>query len=254
MIPIVFACDDRYIEPLSVAIASIQENSGSHEMYVIADNIKNENKALIDSRWDVKWIDLSLDTFNKYSRLARLTRATFGKLLLPEVLPLLDVLYLDVDVLVLGSLADVPIASQHQTPLMAVHDAGEIFKSKAWLEGKPIAANIPRVKQYFNAGMLSINLERWRELDVTTRGIEYLNSNRRTLFSDQDALNYVFDEQWTPIDESWNWQHHKTKNVDSSVKIVHYVGESKPWKSTHPHFHLYSKYKKRAISSINRIV
>jgi lipopolysaccharide biosynthesis glycosyltransferase len=54
-------------------------------------------------------------------------------------------------------------------------------------------------KQYFNAGMLLINLDKWKQFDVSKKCLSLL-SKRVFKFNDQDVLNIVLQDQckWLP--------------------------------------------------------
>jgi lipopolysaccharide biosynthesis glycosyltransferase len=88
---------------------------------------------------------------------------------------------------------------------------------------------------YFNSGVLLIDTERWRSLDIRKRCIEYLTQtagNRR--FPDQDALNVACYGQWLRLNKRWN--HMMASRLDTSrgselqeAVIVHSAGPVKHW-------------------------
>jgi lipopolysaccharide biosynthesis glycosyltransferase len=101
---------------------------------------------------------------------------------------------------------------------------------------------------YFNAGVLLINLEFWRERDIARQVFKYLRWHEdEVLFWDQDGLNYILANDWKALDRQWNVPP-KVMNYDTwgdtpfkrslgddvgrmqeDPYIVHYIGEDKPW-------------------------
>jgi lipopolysaccharide biosynthesis glycosyltransferase len=111
---------------------------------------------------------------------------------------------------------------------------------------------LPRVRDYFNAGVLLIDLKRWREEQVTERAMDYLRQNPKTLFMDQDALNVACDGRWKRVETRWNFQDHEKTNVldlETSRRpaIIHFVTDQKPWKpgSTSLNGALYDMFRAR---------
>jgi lipopolysaccharide biosynthesis glycosyltransferase len=117
---------------------------------------------------------------------------------------------------------------------------------------------IPRKIKYFNAGVLIINLEKWRTGDVSEKLRNYLLENKeKIIFADQDGLNAIFMEQWLPLPMEWNLQSGifelleknritRKDMMDAILNpmIIHYTEKSKPWHPTdvHPLRHEYTKY------------
>jgi lipopolysaccharide biosynthesis glycosyltransferase len=91
------------------------------------------------------------------------------------------------------------------------------------------------VRDYFNAGVLLIDLPLWRAERVSERALEYLARNPSSPICDQDALNVACDGRWTPLDPRWNFQDHYDKvfadmEAEQLPGIVHFVTTLKPWK------------------------
>ncbi len=99
-------------------------------------------------------------------------------------------------------------------------------------------------KKYFNAGVMFINLNRWREFNVQDKLVkEQKKLKGKILLWDQDVLNSYFDGQYVELDEYLNYNldifvSSKVKNtfikeVDKEITkriiFIHYSGKSKPW-------------------------
>jgi lipopolysaccharide biosynthesis glycosyltransferase len=85
--------------------------------------------------------------------------------------------------------------------------------------------------QYFNAGVLLINLEFWRQSNVYENSMAFIMSNTKKMdFWDQDALNAILVHRWIELPPHWNAQYEYLKrNPSSNPAIVHFTGDIKPW-------------------------
>jgi len=159
------------------------------------------------------------------------------RILIPKVFPdtVSRVLYLDSDLLVLDDLTPLWNTDLKETVAGAVVD----FLDGQLRQNQPGLEDVPRVQQYFNAGVLLINLVRWRQERISEKALAYLVEHPRTLFNDQDALNVACDGLWTKLDSRWNFHDHCGKNIlsmgtDQRPGIVHFIGRAKPWNSSIP--------------------
>lgn len=127
-----------------------------------------------------------------------------------------------------------------------------------------------KTKGYFNAGVLIMNLEYWRNNKVFDRLIEYASKMGSILEQqDQDVLNYVLQDEklnlpityniqeamlWTK-DKLWiDW--HYFSELDEALKdpaIIHYTSALKPWykECYHPFKHEWWLYLERSIFGNN---
>ncbi|MDQ2919493.1 MAG: hypothetical protein M3R10_06410, partial [Verrucomicrobiota bacterium] len=94
----------------------------------------------------------------------------------------------------------------------------------------------PKTK-YFNAGVILLDLARWRAEEVARRALDYLRSYRQQVFFwDQEALNAVLAGRWGTLEPRWNWmpRFDRLTNRDEIRRdpwIVHFSGNMKPWKT-----------------------
>ena len=130
---------------------------------------------------------------------ARYSEAASFRLLLPELLPAYDkILYLDCDIIVrqdMGvlfrntDLKDNYLAAVYEAPI-----EGQAERIKA-------LGCIPR--QYFNSGMLLMNLKQMREEKVSARLLKACEKDYME-FPDQDALNQVCQRRVLPVSPVYN--------------------------------------------------
>jgi lipopolysaccharide biosynthesis glycosyltransferase len=168
---------------------------------------------------------------------SHLTAASLLRLQLPSVLKDIDrVVYLDCDLVVLDDIATLYDTDLSDFPLAACLDF--------WLTGTPPFAppgwdvgewhkflhevvGLADWKSYFNAGVLVMDLKRFRNTGIGHAAEEFLErTNYKTPFVDQEALNHVVDGAFVRLDSRWNVL---AALGHSNPWIIHYAGPNKPW-------------------------
>lgn len=264
-IPLVFASDESYAMPLATALRSIVETTNTVDaidVYVLYSSFGSVSRARIaqtvpPGRLSLHWIPTDLTRFEMFSTSEYISTLTYARLLIPERLPrsLSRVLYLDADILALKDLSELRDFDLNGTAIGAVRDridsrikAGETL----WTNGIPWTNSLPSVKDYFNAGVLLIDLDRWREERISERALEYLREHPRSPLSDQDALNVACDGAWTRLETRWNFQNDcETRVTRMAVAdrpaILHFNGQLKPWEIgvLDPNARLYDQIRSR---------
>ena len=198
---------------------------------------------------------------NRFRRIAiwpsHLTAATLLRLLLPSVLNDIDrVVYLDCDLVVQQDITMLYDTELLEFPLAACLDF--------WLTGAPPFAppivgwgvgdwykflsevvRLADCKAYFNSGVLVMDLKRFRNTGLISAVEEFLEqTNYKTVFVDQDALNHVINGAFVRLDSRWNVLGNRSEsdlnNADCKIAasaalshsdpwIIHYAGPYKPW-------------------------
>ena len=84
---------------------------------------------------------------------------------------------------------------------------------------------------YFNAGVMLIDLSKWRKENLTEKLIHKLNVLKDEIVSwDQDVMNSQINGAYIPLPDSLNcYQTEISKENEESTFIVHYLGSNKPW-------------------------
>jgi lipopolysaccharide biosynthesis glycosyltransferase len=118
---------------------------------------------------------------------------------------------------------------------------------------------MPHVCAYFNAGVLLIDLPRWRKERISERTLDYLARHPLSPFSDQDALNVACDGLWKRLDLRWNFQNHYETSISDmgpmeKPAVVHFVTSLKPWKpsSVSVNASLYDAFRSRTCFARTR--
>jgi lipopolysaccharide biosynthesis glycosyltransferase len=87
-----------------------------------------------------------------------------------------------------------------------------------------------REPRYFNSGVLLVDLDRWREIDLERRALSLASRiGDRLVLHDQDALNAALDGDWLPLDQHWNVWTIDPELGDDSEAVFHFMGAPKPW-------------------------
>lgn len=172
---------------------------------------------------------------------SNLTRATYYRLFLTEILPtsIDKILYLDGDIIVRHSLRPLWNTDISDYAVGAVID---------WAEGhieKYNRLRYPYHIGHFNAGVLLVNLDYWRKKNVIKDFMDYLNNySDRIIHEDQDVMNVVFQNVKYKLPIKYNfqtgflrnfpfwdyWKYEKEyKEALNDPVIVHFTEGCKPW-------------------------
>ena len=103
---------------------------------------------------------------------------------------------------------------------------------------------------YFNAGMLLVDLSRWRQANIGIAALDFAASNpHRLSFNDQCALNWVLRGRWRQLQSVWNIQANMLgdwkrgyfryrkylRNNIEGARIVHFNDPGRPWQYLDEH-------------------
>lgn len=172
----------------------------------------------------------------------RIPQTMWFRILLPELLPEADrVLYLDADVLVVDSLAPLWATDLADSWVSAVTNVPERH-----MLGHAAQLGLPGPREYFNSGVLLLNLAAMRRDERTAALLACARERAdRLLWPDQDALNLVLGPRRQALHPRWNLMNsirrfpwadellHPAERRDAIRRpaIVHFEGpaENKPW-------------------------
>src|SRR5436190_1054893 len=156
---------------------------------------------------------------------------TYCRTLLPRLLGVRRVIYLDCDLLVFRDLSKL---FNFELPpgriLAAVPDSETLTLSD---DSRTIAdaMKLPASRRYFNAGLMLLNLDELRRKNFTERSLEFFRNFRgQYRFHDQSALNFLLHGNIEELPEYWNrpaWRFDAQQTNDLQC-VLHYT-RCAPW-------------------------
>lgn len=240
VIDICFAIHDlkgSYCKYLGVAIMSIQEMTRDRlRLHILCDETLSEiNKkklvATASERNDViEFYCIDATLFDKYKkRVSTCTIGTLFRFLIPELLPnnIEKVIYLDADILVRINIGKLWKTEMGDSFLAACYDMG-MFMLNDDQKPYPCLKGIVEDKEYFNAGVMVLNLKRIRQWgNLLEKAIAYLEANPGSTLNDQDALNVLFRGNVIFLSEKYNISTRICRNIDYTERkgIFHFSGD-----------------------------
>ena len=130
----------------------------------------------------------------------------YCRLLLPQLLDVPRLVYLDCDVLVfrdLSQLYDLQLSDGEA--IAAVPDA----ETSCLAEDSPVVAkavHLPLEAVYFNSGVMLTNPNELRRGHFFQRAVEFLNSlSGEYRLHDQSAIHFLLHGRIRPLTTAWNW-------------------------------------------------
>jgi lipopolysaccharide biosynthesis glycosyltransferase len=178
-----------------------------------------------------------------------ITTASYARLLVPEAAPQASrAIYLDADVMVIGD-----VTHLYRFPFGDATVAGSLDRTvptvQAGLDYSYRALGLGPSAPYLNAGVLAMNLDRWRSGDITGRVLAYLDAWRdQVIFHDQDGINAVCATTTVVLEPYWNYQQRieailagdgrswyrrlrpdpVARDALAAARIIHF-SDAKPW-------------------------
>jgi lipopolysaccharide biosynthesis glycosyltransferase len=257
---LIFGVDGSYSQHLAVTLVSLLENNpaNSFDILVVTLNMAEGDRlkvAALAGRFDnavIRFQPFDIGRYSHFRTDGHISHASYLRIFIPEILTESEekVLYLDCDLVVRHDIAALWNTDLGDRVLGA---ARNLFFNRHADLGMPPGAD------YFNAGVLLMNLKRWRELDGTARLIRFIEAHHDHLWAhDQDALNAVFCGDIHELAPTWNLQtstlwsepdglslsYPQFRDLLADPGIVHYTTPSKPWhfSNLHPYKKTYYQY------------
>lgn len=186
----------------------------------------------VELRWyDLDQSDMFRDIAGRMPENKRLSNIVYARLMIDRLVgpDVTRILYLDCDMLVREDVAFFFELDLEGHSIAAVRDSiGALITGRRDL--KQNRDIFDPADYYFNAGMVLIDIAKWREADVIGRMEEaYAAGIMQRIYYDQDLLNLIFKGKWLKLPWRWNVidARHAHDGVDPA--ILHYTAERKPW-------------------------
>mgnify|MGYP004617443713 CR=1 FL=1 len=249
-IPIFFAVDDEYIPFLAVALQSLIENSKKENYYLIKilyTNITEENQNKI-KKYETENINIEFVCLSYYINKVKdklytrdyYSKTTYFRLFIPDLYPQFDkVLYLDSDIVILSDVADLYNEDMESNLLAAAPD-DVIQTIEVFREYAEKVVGVATYKNYFNAGILLMNLDELRKFKFQEKFLYLLETVKFSVAQDQDYLNRLCKGRVKLLENTWDRMPIGGDIINrDELHIIHYNLAFKPW-----HFEdiLYKEY------------
>lgn len=252
---LVCGADEAYAMHMAVMLTSVLENYGGRNeliIYAFDNGLASRTRQVLQdvAEGRIRWIDPVIERLVDLKTVGHISVSTYLRLLIPKQLPesVGKVIYLDVDLVVENDITELWETDIEGWALGAIQDLTIPYVSDPsglkLYEERGLDANQP----YFNAGVLLINADWWRNRDVSSRVFRYLRQHEDSVrLVDQDGLNFVLANDWKSLDRRWNvppkvmnyesWNNGPFKEairgeigaLQRNPYIIHYIGGEKPW-------------------------
>ena len=236
-IPVVFCFDKSYVDYSAVAMFSLLTNSNSPvKIHCIVSQSLDGGLGTIRRiagkfGSEVQEHVVDDEAFDNWREIGHIKRASYYRLLIPDLVADSKAIYLDSDIIVRGDLAELYATDLGDRFLFA--GVADMFNGAD--------TKISRIQDdiYINAGVLVMDLDKLRQENFLQKCRE-INSKYMELlvWADQCLINKCAEGRKTAVDQRWNclvlpqrikgsdWQALLSTN---DTRIIHFVNSTKPW-------------------------
>lgn len=223
---IVLAANYAYVDQVMTTIKSICYHNRSIRFYLINSDFPNEwikqlNKRL--EKFDSEIINCRVTSEQIARYKTDISYTVFLRYFVADFVKEDKALYVDCDLVVTKNLDDLFATDLQDYPLAAIRD----FGGRAYFG-----------REIFNAGVLLINNDLWKQEQMTQRLIDLTNEwHDKVDQADQSILNMLFENKWLELDFDYNHIVIHKQFTDYHIPegqeypaIIHYLSHRKPWK------------------------
>lgn len=237
-IPIFFACNDKYVPYLDVAIISLISHASKENKYeitILKTDVTKENQEKIEKHSkdnvSIKFYDVKkmLEPIKKQlPEMFYFSLAAYFRLFIETAFPQYDkAIYLDCDIVLLNDIAklyDIDIGDN----LVGAAYEQNTSRAPMFTEYVEKIIGIPYYT-YFNSGVMIMNLKEFRKFKVQERFLNMLTTyNFDCLAPDQEYLNVICHDRVKYLPTGWN-KHSFPEAPEGDLNLCHYALANKPW-------------------------
>lgn len=255
---VVYVSNEAYAQHFAVSFASLCDCNPDEEeltVYLLDTGIRTETAEKLQALAADFGRELILlpcekleERFPERPDTGKFNLSTLGRFFLGELLPsdVKRVLYLDCDTVVQRSLHRMYTADLRGALLAMAEEPSIYHEVKAYLGILPEAP-------YFNAGVMLVDLARWRAEDIGGKLLDYYGSIAPyCLFQDQDAINGLLRGRIATLHPAYNFitnyyyfsyaalevfspayrkiGERRFEAAKRHPAILHYAGDERPWR------------------------
>ena len=244
LIPIFFTIDDGYAPYLHVALISLIENASEDRKYkiiVVYQELNEENRnnlaALVNNHqnFEIEFkymkqsLDMITDRIENRLRSDYFTMTIYFRIFIPDMYPEYDkAIYIDSDIVVPGDISELYDTDMHNNLIGVVKDGS--VNDVAELQRYMTESLGLKLGDYFNSGMLLMNMKELRNVKLAEHFLYLLNKYHFDCVApDQDYLNSMCYGKIEYLDSCWDAMPNRNKPEIKNPKIIHYNLFDKPW-------------------------
>jgi lipopolysaccharide biosynthesis glycosyltransferase len=234
-----YAFDKNYTRQGCVSIYSLLEQVDRKiNIFVILDetNKSFEFPENIKSHRNLKQITVKIiDTNNEFYNVeqSHISKATFYRLYISSLFKNEDkkLIYLDADIVcVANPIKEISSAiSKLEFENKCLAFADEFYR---YQNEEPFLRLEMSGTSYFNAGVMIVDSQRWRENEYSKKSIYLIEKlKNKAQFWDQDILNSLVDGNYLTLNSILNYRTSgiSTNKFVDDIIFIHFSGKSKPW-------------------------
>ena len=238
IIPICFAIDDAYTPFLAVALQSLIDNASKEYNYcikVLHTNVKEEHMKQI-KKYENEYVNIEFVDLNYYLEKVKdklytrdyYTNTTYFRLFIPELYPEYDkAVYIDSDTVTLADIADLYNTDMGDNLIAGIPD-GAVQAIPVFQEYVEKVVGVIDYNNYFNAGIIVMNLKALREYKFQEKFLYMLGKIKFEVAQDQDYMNRLCKGRVKLLGFEWNRMPAMGKR-EGTINLVHYNLGCKPW-------------------------
>jgi lipopolysaccharide biosynthesis glycosyltransferase len=243
--------DGKYAEHAGVVLASIFHHTSSPiHIHILHDvSLSETNKRRLSalttkhnhtlSFYSITMPDDLTQVLANVNSINVWTQACMYRLLLPALIPVDKIIYLDCDVLVNMDITELWQVELNDKYLAAIWDQG-IREVAHIVSAKGLNPDL-----YFNSGVILFSLHNIRQnTNWYEEMLTFLRSFPDVTMPDQDVLNAVFGGNYLPLDIRFNSFNTNIPDHDFTNKIIHFAGDDKCWNKDSAGSSLYQQFLK----------
>jgi len=265
---ILVTLDSNYINPLKVMLKSLFVNNCDEDfcIYLIYSHLSDKELKGIESfvaqnGQTLEAIKISDEYFEGAPLVLGYKKEMYFRLLAYKLLPekLDKILYLDPDILVINAINEL-----YDTDIDGYLYAASYHNRIPIKEINRLRLKSYDLEEYFNSGVLLMNLALQRKQISENDIYEYVKQNKaRLILPDQDIINSLYSKDIKAVEEilynydARYYRYYKfiskgKVNMDfviNNTSIIHFCGKRKPWAKSYSgeFLSLYKHYEKMAL-------
>ena len=236
---VAFGINQAYTRGMGIALFSLLKHHPQHafHIHIFTTQLNEQDYARLQRLaveypvaislhlFDESWLDV-LPTIGRYPK------SIYFRLLIPAVASQYSerILYIDADTLIIGDLSQLFTLDFAGNTLGACNDTLRARNTQC------AALGLTR-GNYFNSGLLLINLPQWNDRHTTQRICDLLKEKGSDFrFPDQDGLNIVLENEVLVLPHKYNYIYDIIANkvwhkisLPADIVMIHFTGKCKPW-------------------------